>query len=62
LDELVDPYQVASSIELEKKSNFFIAKNTYVYIDIDELNDILSISEHTKFDEAEEINQLQINE
>ena len=56
MDELVDPYQVASSIELEKKSNFFIAKNTYVYIDIDELNDILSISEHTKFDEAEKIN------
>ena len=40
----------------KKNSNFYIAKNTYVYIDIDELNDILSISEHTKFDEAEKIN------
>ena len=57
LDELVDLYGVASSTEFKENSNFYIIKNTYVYVDFDKLNDLLSISGHTKIDEDEEINR-----
>jgi hypothetical protein len=30
LDELIDPYRVALSIELGENSNFHIAKHTYI--------------------------------
>jgi hypothetical protein len=53
MDELVD-----LSIELENK-NFHAIENTYV--DVDELNDILSTSEHIEVDKDDEINQLQFN-
>jgi hypothetical protein len=48
MDELVH-----LSTELENK-NFHAIENTY--IDVDELNDILSTSEHTKVDKDDEIN------
>ena len=38
-----------------------IAKNTYVHVDIDELNDILSTNINTENDEDEGIKQLQFN-
>ena len=53
MDKLVD-----LSTELENK-NFHAIKNTYV--DVDELNDILSTSEYTEVDKDDEINQLQFN-
>jgi hypothetical protein len=42
LDELVDPYRVASSNDLEENSNFCITDNIFVDIDTEELNDDLS--------------------
>ena len=42
LDELVDPYQVASSNDLEENLNFCITDNIFVDIDTEELNDDLS--------------------
>jgi len=53
MDKLVD-----LSTELENK-NVHAIENTYV--DIDELNDILSTSEYTEVDKNDEINQLQFN-
>jgi len=53
MDKLVD-----LSTELENK-NFHAIENTYV--DVDELNDILSTSEYTEVDKDDEINQLQFN-
>jgi hypothetical protein len=53
MDKLVD-----LSTELENK-NVHAIENTYV--DIDELNDILSTSEYTEVDKDDEINQLQFN-
>jgi hypothetical protein len=51
LGELVDPYQVASSNNLEKKSIFCITKNIFVDVDDEELNDVLSSSRHMQVDE-----------
>jgi predicted GNAT family N-acyltransferase len=58
LDELIDLYWVALSTELEENSNFYVAENTCIYIDVDELNDILSTNGHLKVYEAGEINNL----
>jgi hypothetical protein len=62
LDELVYSYQVAPSIEFEEDSIFHVTKNTYVHVDLEELNDILSTSKITEVDEDEEIKQLRFNE
>ena len=56
--ELIDLYWVALSTELEENTNFYVAKNTCIYVDVDELNDILSTNWHIKVYEAEEINNL----
>ena len=58
LGELVDPYRVTSSNDLEENSNFCIAENIFIDVDIKELNDILNSSWHTKVDEddSDEIN------
>jgi hypothetical protein len=47
--ELVDPYRVAASNDLEKNSNFCIVENIFVDIDVDvdELNVVLSSNAHT---------------
>lgn len=37
LDELVDLYRVASSIEFKKNSKFYIIKNTYVHVDLSKM-------------------------
>jgi len=37
LDELIDPYQVAPSINLEENSNFCIAENTFIDVDVKDL-------------------------
>jgi hypothetical protein len=51
LGELVNPYWVASSNDLEENSNFSIAKNIFVDVDTKELNNVLSSSRHTQVDE-----------
>jgi len=47
LGELVDPYRVASSNDLEENSNFHIVENIFIDVDVEELNDSLSSSGHT---------------
>lgn len=47
--ELVDPYWVATFTKLEE--------NTYVHVNIDELNEVLSTSAHTNVDKDERIKQ-----
>jgi regulator of replication initiation timing len=58
LYELVNPYWVASSNDLKKNSNFRIAENTFIDVDTEELNDILSSRGHAQVDEddKDEIN------
>jgi hypothetical protein len=58
VDELVDPYWVALSIKLEN-SNSYITENTY--INVDELNVILSTNWYRDVDKDDDIN-LEFNE
>jgi len=62
LNELIDTYQLTLSTELEVDSKFYVTENTYVYVDPDKLNDILSTNRNIEDDEDEGINQLQFNE
>jgi hypothetical protein len=52
IDKLIDQYRVALYIELEN-SNFHVTENTYVNINIDELNVILNTNEYWKVDDDE---------
>jgi hypothetical protein len=58
VDELVDLYWIALSIEVEN-SNSYITANTY--INVDELNVILSTSWYRDVDKDDDIN-LEFNE
>jgi hypothetical protein len=62
LNELIDTYQLTLSTELEVDSNFYVTENTYVHVDADKLNDILSTNRNIEDGEDEGINQLQFNE
>jgi hypothetical protein len=58
LGELVDPYRVSPSNDLEKISNFHIAEKIFIDVNIEELNDVLTSSGQTQIDEydRDEIN------
>ena len=44
ISELVDPYQVSPSIDLEKNSNFYVFDNIFIVFDVEELNVVLSFN------------------
>jgi hypothetical protein len=46
MDELANPYRVAPSIKLENP-NFHVIKNTYIEVDVDELN-VISINKSNR--------------
>jgi hypothetical protein len=45
LDVLVDIYRVVLSTDLKENSNFLVVEN--IFVDVEELNDILRTSVHT---------------
>jgi hypothetical protein len=45
VSEFVEPYRVASSIDLEENSNFRVFDDSLVDVDVEELNVVLSYSE-----------------
>jgi hypothetical protein len=49
------------SIDLEENLIFHVAKNVYVNVDVDELNDVLRTIEHTKVNEDDDIDDHQFN-
>ena len=49
-------YRVVSFTEL-KNLNFYATQNTYVKVDIDKLNILLSTYKYKEIDEADEINR-----
>jgi len=51
LARVSDLYRVASSNDLEENSIFHIAKNIFIDVDTEELNDVLSSSEYTQVNE-----------
>jgi hypothetical protein len=52
IDKLIDQYRVALYTKLENL-NFHITENTYVDVNVDELNVILSTNEYWKIDDDE---------
>ena len=55
VSELVEPYRVAPSIELEEDSNFSVSDDSLVDVDVEELNVDLSSSGQANVDEEDDI-------
>ncbi|KAL9391704.1 hypothetical protein Peur_015624 [Populus x canadensis] len=55
VSELVKPYRVAPSIELEANSNFHVFNDSLVDVDVEELNVVLSSSGQANVDEEDDI-------
>jgi len=64
LDELVDMYWVALSINIKENSNSCIVENTFVDVDVDveELDDVLRTSGHTKVDEDDDNDETNVED
>jgi hypothetical protein len=54
LGELVDPYRVTMSNDLEENLNFCITDNIFVDVDAEKLNVFLNSSKHTQVDEDDD--------
>jgi len=55
VSELVEPYWVAPSIELEENSIFCVFDDSLVDVDVEELNFVLSSSGQANVDEEDDI-------
>jgi hypothetical protein len=55
VSELVEPYRVAPSIELEEKLIFCVFDDSLVNVDAEELNIVLSSSGQANVDEDDDI-------
>jgi len=55
VSEVVEPYRVAPSIELEENSNFRVFDDSLVNVDAAELNFVLSSSGQANVDEEDDI-------
>ena len=55
VNELVEPYRVAHSIDLEENSNFRVFDDSLVDVDVEELNVVLSSSGQANVDEDDDI-------
>lgn len=62
VSELVEPYQVAPSIELEENSNFHVFDDSLVDVDAEELNVVLRSNEKANVDEDDDIHIEDCNE
>jgi hypothetical protein len=62
VSELVEPYRVVPSIELEANSNFYIFNDSLVDVDVEELNFVLSSSGQANVDEEDDIHIEDCNE
>jgi len=62
INKLVDTYRVALSTNLQENSNFHVVENSFVHVDIEELNDVLRTNRHTQGDEDDDIDKHQFNE
>jgi hypothetical protein len=55
VSELVEPYRVAPSIDLEENSNFCVFDDSLVDVDTEELNVVLSCRKQANDDEDDDI-------
>ena len=54
VSELVEPYRVTPSIDLEENSNFHVLDDSLVNVDAEELNVVLSSSGQANVDEEDD--------
>jgi len=57
--ELVEPYRVAPSIDLEEKSNFRVFNNSLIDVDAEELNVVMSSTSVQKNVVEEDDNEIE---
>ena len=57
--ELIKPYWVVSSIDLEENSNFHVFDDSLIDVDVEELNVVLSSSGQTQVDENDDDNNIE---
>jgi hypothetical protein len=62
VNELVEPYRIAPSIELEENSNFHVFDDSLVDVDVEELNVVLSSTRQANIDEDNDIHIEDCNE
>jgi hypothetical protein len=62
VSELVEPYRVAPSIDLEENSKFHIFNNIFVDVDVEELNVVLSSSGQAQVDEDDDNNDINVED
>ena len=55
VSELVEPYRVAPSIDLEENLNFHVFDDSLIDVDAEELNVVLSSSRQANIDEDDDI-------
>jgi hypothetical protein len=55
VSELIEPYRVAPSIDLEENLNFRVFDDSFVDVDAEELNVVLSSSGQANVDEDDDI-------
>jgi hypothetical protein len=62
VSELVEPYQVAHSIELEENLNFRVFDDSVIDVESEDLNVVLSSSGQANVDEEDDIHIEDCNE
>jgi len=62
VSELVDPFRVAPSINLEENSNFHIFDNIFIDVDADELNVVLNSSTQAQVDKDNDSNEINVED
>ena len=62
VSQLVDPYQIAPSIDLEENTNFRVTENIFVDVDTKELNVAFSSSRHAQVDEHDDSDEINIED
>jgi hypothetical protein len=62
VNELVEPYRVAPSIDLEENSNFHVFDNIFIDGDVGELNVVMSFSRQAQVDEDDNNNDINVED
>jgi len=62
VSELVNPYRVAPSIDLEENSNFRICNNIFIDVDTEKLNVVMSSDGQAQVDEDDDSNEINVED
>ena len=62
LGELVDPYRVSPSIELEENLNFCVLESIFVDVDVEELNVVFSSNGYAQVDTDDDNDEINIED